>query len=52
MEDETIEDFNARLCDIINEIYALGKRIPEERLVSKTLRALLSHFYAKITATE
>ena len=37
-EEENITDFNALLCDIANEVFALGERISEEKLVRKALR--------------
>ena len=32
-EDETIGEYNARLCDIENEVFSLGEKIHEERLI-------------------
>ena len=40
-EEETIGESNARLCDIANEAFALGEKMPKEKLVRKTLRSLL-----------
>lgn len=34
-DDETIKEFNAKLCDIANETYALRKKILEEKFVRK-----------------
>ena len=44
IEEETISDFNQSLCDICNELFALGEKILEERLVKKALRSLPSRF--------
>ena len=35
--EENIGEFNSRLCDIANEAFALGEKMPEEKLVKKTL---------------
>jgi len=51
-EIETISEFNSRLCDIANESFALGEKIPEAKLVSKTLRSLPQRFAYKVTAIE
>ena len=32
-EDKTIGEYNAQVCDIANEAFSLGEKIPEERLV-------------------
>ena len=39
-EEETIGEFNARLCDIAKEMFMLGEKMSEEKLVRKTLRSL------------
>ena len=39
-EEESITDFNSRLCDIANETFELGEKFLEEKLVRKTLRSL------------
>ena len=51
-EDETIGEFNARLCDIANETFMLGEKISEEKLVRKTLRSLPKRFAYKVTTIE
>ncbi|GMN63713.1 hypothetical protein TIFTF001_032785 [Ficus carica] len=35
LESETIDDFNAKLCDISNEAFALGEKYSETKLVRK-----------------
>ncbi|XP_024028691.1 uncharacterized protein LOC112093781 [Morus notabilis] len=52
LEDETIFDFNSKLCDIANEAFALGEKISEEKLVRKVLRSLPRRFAYKVTAIE
>ncbi|KAI3443710.1 hypothetical protein Pfo_000375 [Paulownia fortunei] len=53
MEDnETIADFNAKLCDIANECHALGEKYGDTKLVRKTLRSLLDRLAHKVTAIE
>ena len=51
-EEETIGDFNARLCDIANEAFALGEKMSEEKLVRKTLRSLPKRFAYKVITIE
>lgn len=49
LKEETISDFNARTCDIANESFALGLKIPEERLIRKVLKSLQPRFNYKAT---
>ena len=35
LEDETISDFNSKLCDIVNEAFNLGEKYFETKLVRK-----------------
>ena len=51
-DEETIGEFNARLCDIANEAFGLGEKMFEEKLVMKTLRSLSKRFAYKVTAIE
>ena len=51
-EEESIGEFNARLCDIANEAFALGERFSEEKLVRKTFRSLPRRLAYKVTAIE
>ena len=51
-EDESISDFNGRLCDIANETFALGEKFSEEKVVRKTFRSLPKRFAYKVTAIE
>ena len=51
-EEESITEFNARLCDIANEAFALRGKYSEEKLVRKALRSLPKIFAYKVTAIE
>ena len=51
-EDESFNEFYAKLRDIVNSAFNLGETIPEPKIVRKVLRALLERFHAKITAIE
>ena len=51
-KDESFDEFNAKLKDIVNSAFNLGKTIPEPKIVRKVLRYLPERFHAKITAIE
>ena len=51
-EDETFDEFYAKLMDIVNSAFNLGKSIAESKIVRKILRSLPERFHAKITAIE
>ena len=51
-EDETFDEFYAKLKDIVNSAFNLGECIAESKIVRKILRSLLERFHAKITAIE
>ena len=51
-KDETFDEFYAKLKDIVNSNFNLGKTIPEPKIVRKVLRSLLERFHAKIIAIE
>jgi len=51
-EDELFDKFYAKLKDIVNSAFNLGKTISEPKIVKKVLRSLLKRFHAKITAIE
>ena len=51
-EDESFDEFYAKLKDIVNFVFNLGKTIPEPNIVRKVLRFLLERFYTKITTIE
>ena len=51
-EDESFNEFYAKLKDIVNSAFSLGETIPEPKIVRKVLRSLLERFHAKIMAIE
>ena len=51
-EDESFDEFYAKLKDIVNSTFNLGKTIPEPKIVRKMLRSLPERFHAKITVIE
>ena len=48
-EDETFDEFYAKLKDIVNSAFNLEKSIVESKIVRKILRSLPERFHAKIT---
>ena len=51
-EDESIDEFYAKLKDIMYSAFNLGKTILEPKIVRKVLRSLPERFHAKITTIE
>ena len=51
-EDESFDEFYAKLKDIVNLAFNLGETILEPKIVRKVLRSLPERFHAKITAIE
>ena len=51
LEDETVGQYHARVCDISNEASSLGEKFSEERVVRKFLRSLPKRFAYKVTTT-
>ena len=51
-EDESFDEFYAKLKDIVNSTFNLGETIPEPKVVRKVLRFLPEGFHAKITTIE
>ena len=51
-DDESFDEFYAKLKDIVNSAFNLGETIPEPKIVRKVLRSLLDRFHSKITAIE
>ena len=51
-EDESFDEFYAKLKDIVNSAFNLGETIPESKIVRKVLRSLPEKFHAKITTIE
>ena len=48
-EDESFDEFYAKLMDIVNSTFNLRKTILEPRIVRNVLRSLPKRFHAKIT---
>ena len=51
-EDESFDEFYAKLKDIVNSAFNFGETIPEPKIVRKVLRSLPKRFHAKITVIE
>ena len=51
-EDESFDEFYAKLKDIFNSTFNLGETIPKPKVVRKVLRSLLERFHAKVSAIE
>ena len=51
-EDESFNEFYAKLKDIVNSVFNLGETIPKPKIVRKVLISLPERFHAKITAIE
>ena len=51
-EDETFDEFYAKLMDIVNSAFSLRESIAESKIVGKILRSLPKRFHTKITTIE
>ena len=51
-EDESFNEFYAKLNDIVNSAFNLGETIPKPKIVRKVLKSLLKRFHTKIMAIE
>ena len=51
-EDESFDEFYAKLKDIVNSAFNLGETILEPKIVRKVLKSLPKRFHAKITMIE
>ena len=51
-EDESFDEFYAKLKDIVNSAFNLGETILEPKIMRKVLRSLPERIHAKITAIE
>ena len=51
-EDDTFDEFYAKLKDIVNSTFNLRESIAESKIVRKIFRSLPERFHAKITAIE
>ena len=47
-----LSDFYTKLCDIVNESFALGEKISETTLIRKIVRSLPDRFSSKVIAIE
>ena len=50
VEDKTLDEFYAKLKDMVNSAFNLGDHILKPKIVRKVVRSLLVRFHAKITA--
>ena len=51
-EDESFDEFYAKLKDIVNLAFNLGETIHKLKIVRKVLKSLAERFHAKIVAIE
>ena len=51
-EDESFNEFYAKLKNIENSTFNLGETFPEPKIIRKVLRSLPQRFHAKITTIE
>ena len=51
-EDNSFDEFYAKLKDIVNSAFKLGKTNPEPKIVKNVLRSLPKRFHAKVIAIE
>ena len=51
-EDESFDEFYAKLKDMVNSTFNLGQTIPKPKTVRKVLISLPKRFHAKITAID
>ena len=51
-EDESFDEFYAKLKDIVNSVFNLGETIHEPKIVRKVPRSLPKRFHAKIIVIE
>ena len=51
-EDESFDEFYAKLKDKVNSAFNLGETIPKPKIVRKVLKSLPERFHAKITTIE
>ena len=51
-DDESFDEFYAKLKDMVNSAFNLGETIFEPKIVRKVFRSLPKRFHAKVTAIE
>ena len=49
-DDESFDEFYAKLNDIVNSVFNLGKIYDQPKIVRKILRSLTKDFRPKVTA--
>ena len=49
-DDESFNEFYAKLNDIVNSVYNLGEIYDQSKIVRKILRSLIGNFRPKVTA--
>ena len=52
VEDESFDEFYAKLKDKVNSAFNLGETIPEPKIIREVLRYLPERFHATIMAIE
>ena len=52
VEDKTLDEFYAKLKDMVNSAFNLSDHIPNSKIVRKVLRSLPERIHAKITMIE
>ena len=51
LDDESFDEFYAKLNDIVNYVYNLGEIYDQPKIVRKILRSLIEDFRPKVTVT-
>ena len=51
-EDESFDEFYAKLKDIVNSAFNLRETIPKPKILRKVFKSLPERFHAKITVIE
>ena len=51
-ENESFDEFHAKLKDVVNSAFNVGETIPEPKIIRKVLRSLPKRFHAKIMVIE
>lgn len=52
LDEQTIIDFNVRLCNIANESFSLVKKMHKDKLVGKIMRSIPKRFNMKAIVTK
>ena len=51
-ENESFDEFHAKLKDVVNSAFNVGETIPEPKIIRKVLKSLPKRFHAKIMVIE